>query len=185
MNNHEKLKIIQHRIEQLGLHCPTPPITHAISAPVYALLCMPMYQVAVTLALKTDEESEESVIEDLFGVKNVREALALGNEVADVPVSECDAVVLRKLLVFRRPIDSIIYDHAMDTIGLFFEVANDDVIEFAKLIVARTITSIAQASGNGWLGMGAEPSPEQHLAIKSISERLKLKTSPSASAVLD
>lgn len=185
MDKEGKLKTIQQRIEQLGFYCPKLPLTHAISAPVYALLCMPMHQVAVALVLKTDDEIEESVIEDLFGVKNVRESLALGGEVADLPVSEVDAVVLRRMLIARRPVDSIIYEFALDTISMFFEVANEDVVEFAKQIVAQTIVSIAQASGSGWFGMGAEASPEQNLVIESICEQLELAASPTACAALE
>jgi hypothetical protein len=185
MPNQTNLETIQNRLEQLGFHCPVPPLTHAISAPVYALLCMPMHQVAVALVLKTDEEIDESLIEDLFGVKNVRESLAIGDEVSELPVSNCDAVVLRKMLVNRRPVDSIIYDFALETISMFFEEANDDVVELCKLIVARTVVSIAQASGSGWFGMGAEASPEQNLVIESICSKLSLEKSPSASLVLD
>jgi hypothetical protein len=185
MADQTKLKTIQQRMEQLGLYCPVPPLVHVVSAPMYALLCVPMHQVAVALALKTDEETEESVIEDLFGIKNIREALVIGEEVADLPVSECDAIALRKLLVWRRPIDSIIYDFANDTINMFFEVANDDVVEFSKLIIAKTVVSIAQASGSGWFGMGAEASPEQNQVIASICSKLALDQSPTACVVLD
>jgi hypothetical protein len=144
-----------------------------------------MHQVAVALVLKTDEEIDESLIEDLFGIKNVRESLAIGDEVAELPVSTCDAIVLRKMLVNRRPVDSIIYDFALDTISMFFKEANDDVVEFSKLIVARTVVSIAQASGSGWFGMGAEASPEQNLVITSICSKLALDESPTARVVLD
>ncbi len=185
MTSEAKLEEIKSRIEKLGFYCPVPPLTHVISGPVYALLCMPMHQVAVALALRTDEEVEESVIEDLFGVKNVRESFALGNEVAELPVNEIDAVVLRKMLVGRRAVDAIIYEFALETISMFFEVANEDVVEFAKLIIARTIVSIAQASGSGWFGMGSEATPEQLAVIETICETLALRKSPSAAAALD
>ncbi|MFT5304242.1 MAG: hypothetical protein ACI814_005067 [Mariniblastus sp.] len=55
-----------------------------------------MHFVAMALIIKTDQEVEESVIEDLFGVKNVRESLAIVNEVDESPFSEMDAIALRK-----------------------------------------------------------------------------------------
>lgn len=184
MDDKQKLSLIQQRVEQLGFHCPTPPLTHAISAPVYALICMPMHYVATALMLKTDQEVDESLIEDLFGVKNVRESFAIGNEIAELPVSEADAVVLKKLLVMRRPIDSIIYDFANDTINMFFEVADNRVVLQAMSIIARTVVSIAKASGSGLFGMGAEASPEQHVVIERIINHLNLRSSEAATASL-
>jgi hypothetical protein len=185
MNNDNKLEQIKSRIQQLGFYCPNVPPTHVIAVPVYALLCMPMHYVAAALMLKTDEEVPESVIEDLFGVKNVREAFSAENVVSELPVSETDANLLRKYLVHRRPVDSIIYDFALDTISQFFEVANDDVVELAKTIVARTVVAIAHASGEGWFGSGSKASPEQNEVISLIYERLNLADSPTAKEILD
>ncbi|MEM9941817.1 MAG: hypothetical protein AAF939_09525, partial [Planctomycetota bacterium] len=147
MNKVDQLTQIQNRIQQLGFYCPSVPLTHLISAPVYALICMPMYYVASAIVIKTDEEVPESLIEDLFGVKNVRESFTAGNEVSELPVSEQDSRHLQKFLIHRRPIDSIIYDFALDTIGLFFEVADESVVQTAKMIVAKTVVAVAHASG--------------------------------------
>jgi hypothetical protein len=184
MDKDKKLDEIQSRIIQLGFNCPSEPPTHVISAPVYALLCMPMHYVASALILKTDDEVPESLIEDLFGVKNVRESFTAGNEVAELPVSKQDAATLHKYLVHRRPVDSIIYDFAIDTIGLFFDVANGDVVELAKTIIARTVVAIAHASGEGWFGSGAKATPEQNEIIRRVCHRLGLADSKTATEIL-
>jgi hypothetical protein len=75
-------------------------------------------------------------------------------------------------LVNRRPVDSIIYEFALNTISLFFEVANDDVDELATTIIAWTFLSDTQTSGNGLFGLGAEPSLEQFLVFKKVDDTL-------------
>ena len=185
MKTEQKLDTIQERLQQLAFHCPIHPTTHAIPAPVYALLCMPMHYVAFAIMLKSDQEDSESIIEDLFGIKNIRESFAIGDELQELPVTRQDATVLRKLLVHRRPVDSIIYGFAIETLRLYFEVANEDVVELAKTIVARTTVSVAQASGDGWFGSGAQATPEQNQVIDLIAVQLDLGASPTAAAILN
>lgn len=185
MSKNDILQDVQTRIEQLGFRCPKEPITHAISGPVYSLLCMPMYYVASAVILKTDSEVSESLIEDIFGVKNVREAFTIGDKLSELPVSDSDAAVLRTLLFNRRSMDSIIYDFALETIERFFEVANKDVVELAKTIIARTVVAVAHASGEGWFGAGAKATPEQDEVIRRICDSLDLEDSPTATAILD
>ena len=132
------MEIVRNRIEQLGFWCPEPPPTDSMSEPIYALLCIPMYQVAV----------------------------------------------LRTLLIGRRRIDSIIYDFALEAIQLFFEAAEDRIVELSKLMIAQSIVSVAHASGSGWFGTGAQPSPEQSEIIEVICDKLSLQASEQASTAL-
>lgn len=175
---------IQHRIQKLGISCKEPPDLHRIAPPIAALACFPMHMVAAASAVTDTPADDERSWKSLFDLGGVREALVIGEQESELAVADHDVRVLHGLLTFRRPSDRIVYDYAFDTLHEYFELANPDVVETLKMLVARSIVAVSEAAGEGWFGSGNAPSDEQQSCIEAICKHLELRESPTARVIL-
>ncbi len=89
------------------------------------------------------------------------------------------------MLAFRRSADIIIYEYALDTLGLYFTMANADVVDVLKTVIARSVVAVSKAAGEGWFGSVGTPSDDQRTCIDTICLRLNLRESKTVSVVLD
>ena len=175
---------IRRRIEKLGFECPRDLKTDQLEPAVLALACMPMYYVAVILEIKDDEELPESATNDIFGVHHLRELMATSEATGSLQLNSADERQLRSLLVNRRPIDSIIYDFAIETLRKYLNVASPEVAEPIRAMIARTMVSVAHASGDGWFGAGSRATPEQVALIQKIAASLGLEQNEAAASLM-
>ena len=176
---------IRQRIIKLGFECPAPLRADSLQSPILALACMPMYYVAVILEIQEDDEMPESVKNDMFGVHNLRELSAISELVTDLHLEAPDQRQLRSMLTNRRPVDAIIYDYAIETLNLFLDFADPKTAKSLRNVIARTMVSVAHASGKGWFGTGAQATPKQVELINRINDALKLNRSEIAERLLE
>lgn len=78
-------------------------------------------------------------------------------------------------LAFHRPADIIIYEYAMDTLSLYFTMANSDVVKVMKTAISRSIVAMAKAAGEGWFGSGRRPTEDQRVCIDTICRRAETR----------
>ena len=172
------------RIKKLGITCEHTPVTDCVDPAITATACFPMNMVAGASVLMDLPEQDRSSFKDLFNIAGVREAFVIGEQESSLAVSAEDVKTLDGMLAFHRPADIIIYEYALDTLSLYFTMANSDVVEVLKMAIARSIVAVSKAAGEGWFGSGSRPSEDQRACIDTICLRLKLGESKSATAVL-
>lgn len=177
------------RLARLGLHCDQLPLGELSSATV-ALACFPMYMVANVHAW-TPERQWEVPLVNLPGAESLREAWAIGRQESalqdedHVPMSRDHRRVLGSLLSGAKAADRVIYEYALETLGLYLEMADPPIADHVRTAVARMVVAVAQASGKGWFGTGEAVSAEERTCIEQIDGALNLRRSPAAAQILD
>jgi hypothetical protein len=183
--NNETTTELMGRIHKLGIPCEHAPATHRVDPAIAAIACFPMHMVAGASVLIDSTDEDRSKFKDLFNIAAVRAALVVGEQEIALAVSTADRETLNGMLAFHRPADIIIYEYALDTLNLYFTMANADVVELLKTTVARSVVAVSKAAGEGWFGRGSTPSEDQRACIDAICLRLKLGESKTAAAVLE
>ena len=149
MSNETVTELIT-RIKKLGIVCEHAPAMHCIDPAIAAVVCFPMNMVAGASVLIDSSDEERSKFKDLFNITGVREAFVIGEQESALAVSSEDLKALDCMLAFHRPSDVIIYEYALDTLSLYFTLANSDVVEMLKMVIARSIVAVSKAAGEGW-----------------------------------
>ena len=183
--SHEMMTELISRVNKLGIKCEHAPSTDRIDAPIAAVACFPMHMVAGASVLIDPTDRDQMSFKKLFHITAVREAFVIGEQESSLPVSDADVKVLDGMLAFHRAADIIIYEYALDTLSLYFTMANADVVDLLKTVIARSVVAVSKAAGEGWFGSGGTPSDDQRTCIDTICLRLKLRESKTASVVLD
>ncbi len=183
--SHEMMTELISRLNKLGIKCEHAPLTDRIDAPIAAVACFPMYMVAGASVLIDSTDQDQMSFTKLFQITAVREAFVIGEQENALSVSDADGKVLDGMLAFHRSADIIIYEYALDTLSLYFAIANADVVDLLKTVIARSVVAVSKAAGEGWFGGGGTPSDDQRTCIDTICLRLKLRESKTASVVLD
>lgn len=177
------LNQVVERLNKLGIQCDGVP-THKLTSATTALSCFPMYMVA-SVATWSDDSDRQMKLNDVFGIASLREAYAIGEQETRLVLDAEHAAILHSLLTDAKPPLLVVYEYALETLRMFLSVANSDLVELVKMAVARMMVAVAMASGEGWFGVGGEPTDEQRKGIRLISEQLGLQDSPTASVVLE
>jgi hypothetical protein len=170
------------RLEMLGLHCADVPLDRLSSA-VAALACFPMYMVANVHGWTSDRQFKVPLI-DWPGSEAVREAVAIGEQEARLPIDKEHGKVLGTLLSTARPPDRVIYEYALETLREFLAAASPGLADQVRTAVARMTVAVAQASGKRLFGTGEKISPEERACIGHVAAELRLADSPKAAEFL-
>lgn len=171
------------RLRMLGLASDEGVPRDRVTSAVAALACFPMYMVANVHAWSDDRQFRVPLI-DWPGSEAVREAYAIGQQEARLPISDAHREVLGGLLSHAKPSDRIIYEYALETLSTFLAAADPTVASTLKAAVARSIVAVAAASGKGFLGTGRKVTPDERACIDEIARRLDLASSAEAAASL-
>ena len=171
-----------HRLYLLGLNCEDVALNQAESATL-ALSCFPMYMVANVHAF-TDDKQWKLPAFDLPGFESLRESHAIGKQEKQFEINREHSRVLGSLLSQAKPSDLAIYDHAVQTLEVFFSVAEASVVDQMRSSIARMIVAVAEASGEGFFGSGEKVSEQEWYAIQKVDSRLGLRQSEAAREIL-
>jgi hypothetical protein len=174
---------VTERLRKLGLKPGGDVPTDRIDPAIAALACFPMYMVANVHAWTDDHQFRVPLL-DLPGSEQVREAFAIGQQEARLPLDEAHRKVLGALLSHARPADRIIYDYALETLRDYLDQASPAVSAELRGAVARMIVAVAESSGKGFLGTGRKVTPEERHCIHEIAAALDLDRTPEAAEAL-
>ena len=163
--SHEMMTELISRLNKLGIKCEHAPSTDRIDAPIAAVVCFPMHMVAGTSVLIDSTDQDQMSFKKLFQITAVREAFVIGEQENSLPVSDADVKVLDEMLAFHRSADIIIYEYALDTLSLYFTMANADVVDLLKTVIARSVVAVSKAAGEGWFGSGGLQVTTSELAL--------------------
>jgi hypothetical protein len=143
-----------------------------------------MYMVANVHAWTPAKQWRLSLI-DLPGSEAIREAFAIGLEERQLDLHEEHRSVLSTLMAAPKASDLIIYEYALETIRIFLTEAEKGLAAQVRAAVAHMIVSVAEASGQGFLGRGSKTSPEERACVDHIASVLSLRESRGATKILD
>jgi hypothetical protein len=177
---------IQDRLKKLGLEPEADESAGAsnLSSAFAALSCFPMYMVSNVHAWTADKQWVVPVF-DIPGFEQLREAFAIEQQETTLAISKDHRSVLGTLLWKARPMDLVMYEYALDTLGLCLDECDDNVANKVRATVARTIMAVAKASGERLFGTGEKISPEEQTCIDQIAKTLDLHACERASSILD
>jgi hypothetical protein len=170
------------RCRKLGLECDEFP-ADKITSVLGTLCCFPMYMVANVDAWTSDKE-RRIPLAGLPSIERLRESFATGKQETAFKIDKQHQRILRTLTRKAKPSDLVIYEYALDTLGLVLNGAAPPLAEQIRTAVARMIVAAAQASGEGWLGTGPKVTAAEKACIQQIAETLSLGGSPAAAAAL-
>ena len=155
-----------------------------LSSALAALSCFPMYMVANVHAWTPDGQWDVPVL-NIPGFEHIREAYAIEKQESTLRISKHHRRVLGALLWKARPMDLVMYEYALETLGMCLDDCDDESADMIRAAVAHMIVSVANASGEGIFGSGEKISPEERACIEQITKTLDLRSSERAGETLD
>jgi len=170
------------RCRKLGLQCDDMP-TDSMSSVLAALSCFPMYMVANVDAWTSDEQWRLPIL-DFPGSEHIREAYAIGKQEGQLKIDKSHRSVLASLVSHAKPADLIIYEYALETLGIVLPTLEPTLADNVRTAIARMTIGVANASGDGLLGTGPKVSPHEKACIEQISDALSLSQAESAASIL-
>jgi len=174
---------LQERLNRLGIECDEVP-TDQLTSATTALACFPMYMIANCHAWTKGKQWEVPLL-DIPGFEAIREAFALGRQERSLEVAVEHRHLLGTLLKSPKPSDLVLYEFALETLASFLNQTTPEIAESVRTAVARTMIAVAKASGEGLLGTGEKINRQEFKTIGHVAERLNLRESESAAALLD
>eukprot|EP00913_Durusdinium_trenchii_P035318 g33048.t1 len=181
-------KEIRERLTKLGLdpdaHDGAEDGEGRLGSALAAISCFPMYMVANVHAWTPDGQWDVPGL-NIPGFEHIREAFAIEKQESTLRISKHHRRVLAALLWKARPMDLVMYEYALETLGMCLDECDDDVSDTIRSAVAHMIVKVAQASGEGFFGSGEKISPEERACIEQISKTLDLRGSDRAAEILD
>lgn len=180
-------KAIRERLLKLGLDPDADDGADGegkLSSALAALSCFPMYMVANVHAWTPDKQWDAPVL-NIPGFEHIREAYAIEKQESTLRISTHHRRVLGALLWKARPMDLVMYEYALDTLGMCLDECEDDVADLIRSAVARMVVTVANAAGEGIFGSGEKISDEERACIEQIAKTLDLRASQRAAETLD
>ncbi|HUG90466.1 MAG TPA: hypothetical protein VML55_06515 [Planctomycetaceae bacterium] len=163
------------RLNLLGVKCGDVPLDRLSSATA-ALACFPMYMVS-NLHAWTPDTQFKVPLADIPGWESLLESFTIGRQERSLDLSDEHRRVLGTLLRDPRPTDRVVYEYALETLGLFLESASPAVVEEVRAAIARQIVAVAQAAGEGWFGSGEKVDRYERELIQRITDEIGLRES--------